>query len=70
MTLLQVMADKLLQEAKNKEKVTEKILGFLKRIKLIKTIQYVYPIARSYVIAHTIEDETDTQYRQKTRIEI
>jgi predicted KAP-like P-loop ATPase len=47
MALLQVVADKLLQEAKNRETVVDKALNFVKRIKWLKAVQYLYPIGRN-----------------------
>ncbi|MGV2454817.1 UNVERIFIED_CONTAM: P-loop NTPase fold protein [Acinetobacter seifertii] len=54
MALLQVVADRLLQEARNREKVTEKALRFVKRIKWLKAIQYLYPIARNAAMGTAI----------------
>lgn len=54
MALLQVVADQLLQEAKNRETVVEKALNFVKRIKWLKAIQYAYPIARNAAIGSAI----------------
>lgn len=54
MALLQVVADQLLQEAKNRETVVEKALNFVKRIKWLKVIQYAYPIARNAAIGSAI----------------
>lgn len=50
MALLQVVADRLLQEAKNRETVVDKAIDFIKRIKWLKAIQYLYPIGRNTAI--------------------
>lgn len=54
MALLQVVADRLLQEAKNRETVVDKALNFVKRIKWLKTIQYLYPIGRNAAIGAAV----------------
>jgi predicted KAP-like P-loop ATPase len=54
MALLQVVADKLLQEAKKRETVVEKALNFVKRIKWLKAVQYLYPIGRNAAIGAAI----------------
>ncbi|MCH2003250.1 KAP family P-loop NTPase fold protein [Acinetobacter seifertii] len=54
MALLQVVADRLLQEARNRDKVTEKALRFVKRIKWLKAVQYLYPIARNAAMGTAI----------------
>lgn len=54
MALLQVVADRLLQEARNRETFVDKAKDFVKRIKWLKTIQYLYPIGRNAAIGATI----------------
>lgn len=54
MALLQVVADKLLQEANNRKTVVEKALNFVKRIKWLKAVQYLYPIGRNATIGATV----------------
>lgn len=54
MALLQVVADKLLQEAKQRETVVDKALNFVKRIKWLKAVQYLYPIGRNVAIGATV----------------
>lgn len=54
MALLQVVADKLLQEAKQRETVVDKALSFVKRIKWLKAVQYLYPIGRNAAIGGAV----------------
>lgn len=54
MALLQVVADKLLQEAKQRETVVDKAVSFVKRIKWLKAVQYLYPIGRNAAIGAAV----------------
>ncbi len=54
MALLQVVADKLLQEAKKRQTVVDKAVDFFKRIKWLKAIQYLYPMGRNAAIGAAV----------------
>lgn len=52
--LLQVVADKLLDEANLRQTYVEKAKDFVKRIQWLKCIQFLYPIARNFSIGAVV----------------
>jgi predicted KAP-like P-loop ATPase len=54
MALLQIVADTIYEKAKNEETLISKALEFIKRIKVLKTIKFLAPVALGAITSGTI----------------
>jgi predicted KAP-like P-loop ATPase len=54
MALLQIVADKIYEKTKNKKTLMNKTLEFIKRIKVLRTIRFLAPVALGAITGGTI----------------